>query len=120
MQGTTTAVTTDGLITPFTTRSAQEREIALSSALLQRERIEDHPNILKDESALQYERIIVDPKVLNGEPHVRGTRVPVSAIVDGWVEGLTYEELMEHYPRLTRDDIQAALGYAALMPLSQD
>jgi len=65
-------------------------------------------------------RIVVDPNVLGGEPHIRGTRVPVAAVLGGFVEGLTTEELLEHFPRLTDKDIQAALEYSATPALMPD
>lgn len=64
-------------------------------------------------------RIVRDTNVLGGEPHVRGTRIPISAILDGLAEGLKPKDLMEHFPRLTAEDIQAALNYAASEDLVQ-
>lgn len=66
-------------------------------------------------SVLQHDRIAVDPNILNGEPYIRGTRIPVVVILDGLAEGLTPDELIEHYPRLTFEDIQAASKYPAVM-----
>jgi len=64
------------------------------------------------------ERIVVDPKVCGGKPCIRGTRVHVAIILDGLAEGLTPEQIVDHYPQLTLDDIYAALAYAA--ELSQE
>ncbi len=59
------------------------------------------------------ERIVTDPAVLLGKPIVRGTRVPVWLIV-GLVEaGQTPEQIVNDYPDLTVEDIEAALAYAA-------
>lgn len=58
-------------------------------------------------------RVSVDPKICAGKPCIRGTRIYIAIILDGLAEGLTPEELMDHYPQLTRDDIRAALAYAA-------
>jgi len=58
-------------------------------------------------------RISVDPKVCAGKPCIRGTRIYISIILDGLAEGLTPEEVIDHYPGLTLDDIRAALAYAA-------
>ena len=58
-------------------------------------------------------RVTVDPKVCSGKPCIRGTRVYIAVILDGLAEGLTPEELLDHYPHLTLDDIHAALAYAA-------
>jgi uncharacterized protein (DUF433 family) len=59
------------------------------------------------------DRIIVDPKVLVGKPVIRGTRIAVEFVVELLAEGWTHEQVVHNYPQLTRDDIQAALHYAA-------
>ncbi len=58
-------------------------------------------------------RISVDPTVCGGKPCVRGTRIYIAIILDGLAEGLTPDQLIDHYPQLTVDDIHAALAYAA-------
>ena len=58
-------------------------------------------------------RISVDPEVCGGKPCIRGTRIYIAIILDGLAEGLTPEQVMDHYPHLTMDDIRAALAYAA-------
>jgi uncharacterized protein (DUF433 family) len=57
-------------------------------------------------------RIIIDEKVLFGKPVIKGTRVPVDLIIAKLAGGMTYEEVMAEYD-LTREDILAALDYAA-------
>jgi uncharacterized protein (DUF433 family) len=57
-------------------------------------------------------RITVDKKVRFGKPVIKGTRVPVDLILGKLAGGMTYEEAMAEYD-LTRDDILAALDYAA-------
>ena len=59
------------------------------------------------------ERIEVNPKVMLGKPVIRGSRVPVELILRKLAEGATEKDLLDAYPRLTREDIQAAIGYAA-------
>ena len=59
------------------------------------------------------DRIEINPKVMMGKPVIRGTRVPVELILRKLSEGATDDDLLEAYPRLTRADIQAAIGYAA-------
>ena len=44
---------------------------------------------------------------------MRGTRVPVSVIVGSIADGDTFDQILASYPQLTREDIQAALLYAA-------
>jgi uncharacterized protein (DUF433 family) len=58
-------------------------------------------------------RIVVDPNICFGKPVIRGTRIWVALIVENFAEGLTENELLEEYPGLERDDIRAALAYAA-------
>lgn len=60
-------------------------------------------------------RISVDPNVCFGRPCIRGTRIWVSLIVDNLAEGVPEEEILAAYPGLSRDDIRAALAYAAEM-----
>ncbi|MFN8422296.1 MAG: DUF433 domain-containing protein [Anaerolineae bacterium] len=60
-----------------------------------------------------WDRIEVNPDVVLGKPVIRGTRVPVEIIVRKLGEGLSEDDLLDAYPRLTRDDIHAALAYAA-------
>jgi uncharacterized protein (DUF433 family) len=59
------------------------------------------------------ERIDVNPKVMLGKPVIRGTRIPVELILRKLGEGATMEDLLDAYPRLTPDDIRAALMYAS-------
>lgn len=58
------------------------------------------------------ERIELDPKVCNGKPVIKGTRIPVSVILEQLAEGESWEKILEGYPELTRQDIHAALHYA--------
>jgi uncharacterized protein (DUF433 family) len=58
-------------------------------------------------------RIEVNPKVMLGKPVIRGTRIPVELILRKLSEGAMEADLLDAYPRLTREDIQAALAYAA-------
>jgi uncharacterized protein (DUF433 family) len=58
------------------------------------------------------ERITVDPAVCHGKPCIRGTRVMVSVILDNLAAGESFEEIMRGY-HVERDDIQAAIQYAA-------
>ena len=59
------------------------------------------------------DRITIDPKICGGRPCIRGTRIDIAIILDGLAEGLNVEQLIDHYPQLTVDDIHAALAYAA-------
>jgi uncharacterized protein (DUF433 family) len=48
-----------------------------------------------------------------GKPVIRGTRIPVELLLRKLGEGATEKELLEAYPHLTREDVRAALSYAA-------
>jgi uncharacterized protein (DUF433 family) len=60
-----------------------------------------------------HQRIKVDPNIHHGDVCISGTRVPVSVIVGSVAEGDTWEQILTSYPQLEREDIQAALFYAA-------
>ena len=53
------------------------------------------------------------PEVMRGKPVIRGTRIPVELIVRKMGEGASIEDLLDGYPNLTRESVQAALVYAA-------
>lgn len=57
-------------------------------------------------------RITVDPEVRFGKPVIKGTRVAVATVVGHLAGGMTIEEVMKEYD-LTREDVLAALAYAA-------
>jgi uncharacterized protein (DUF433 family) len=58
-------------------------------------------------------RIEVDPNVMMGKPVIRGTRITVELILRKLSEGAVETDLLDAYPRLAREDIQAAMRYAA-------
>ena len=58
-------------------------------------------------------RVTVDPNVCAGKACIRGTRIYLAIILDALAEGLTPEEIIDHYPSLTIDDIRASVAYAA-------
>jgi len=58
------------------------------------------------------DRIELNPRVCNGKPVIKGTRMPVSVILDQIAEDGTWNGLLDGYPELTKEDIQAALSYA--------
>jgi uncharacterized protein (DUF433 family) len=58
-------------------------------------------------------RIVVNPKIMLGKPVIKGTRLTVELIVEKLAYGATAETLKKDYPFLTKDDIRAALLYAA-------
>ncbi len=58
-------------------------------------------------------RVAVDSGIHHGEPCIRGTRVPVATIVGSLADGMATEEVLREYPQLSREDVLAALEYAA-------
>ncbi|MGA0560101.1 DUF433 domain-containing protein [Larkinella sp. VNQ87] len=58
-------------------------------------------------------RITVDPKILVGKPIIRGMRISVELILQSLAVGMSIESIIQEYPELEREDIQAALLYAA-------
>ena len=58
------------------------------------------------------DRIELNPRVCNGKPVIKGTRIPVSVILEKIAEGESWDKLLTGYPELKKEDIQAALLYA--------
>lgn len=61
------------------------------------------------------QRISINPNICFGKPCIRGTRIWVSLILDFLSNGMTIEEIIEEYPHLKKEDIQAAIAYGAEM-----
>jgi uncharacterized protein (DUF433 family) len=57
--------------------------------------------------------IVADPDILGGKPTFKGTRISVALMLRWLASGWTHEQLIENYPHLTRDNILAALAFAA-------
>ena len=66
-----------------------------------------------NDDATHLERLAADPAICGGQVCIRGTRIPVSLILDALAGGDTVEDLLRGYPTLTREDVAAALTYAA-------
>ena len=58
------------------------------------------------------ERVEIDPQRMLGKPVIRGTRITVEILLEKLAAGETVEDVLLDYPRLTRDDVLAALAYA--------
>ncbi|MDI6801577.1 MAG: DUF433 domain-containing protein [Thermodesulfovibrionales bacterium] len=67
----------------------------------------------KQQTADLLDRITVNPDVMVGKPTVRGLRITVEQILKALAGGITVEDLLEDYPELEREDIQAVLLYAS-------
>jgi uncharacterized protein (DUF433 family) len=59
------------------------------------------------------DRVSVDPGVCGGKPCIKGTRIYIAIILDALAEGLSIEEILDHYPSLKSEDIRGAVAYAA-------
>lgn len=59
------------------------------------------------------DRISIDPQVCFGKPCIKGTRIWVSLILDFLASGESEDDILAAYPQLSREDIRAALAYAA-------
>lgn len=61
------------------------------------------------------DHISFDPNVCHGKACIKNTRVLVSVILDCLAEGMKEEEILEEYPSLKKEYIQAALQYGAML-----
>ena len=59
--------------------------------------------------------VAVDPELHHGEPCIKGTRIPVSMIVGSVADGMSFDEILDAYPQLKKESIQAALSYQSDM-----
>ncbi|MCF8308021.1 MAG: DUF433 domain-containing protein [Bacteroidales bacterium] len=63
---------------------------------------------------MEYQKYIErNPDIMLGKPIIKGTRITVELIMRRLAEGYSFEELLYNYPHLTKDQIYAALEYAA-------
>ena len=71
------------------------------------------------------ERIVSSPSVCHGQTCIKGTRIPISVVLDNLAAGLSPEDVLKSYPGLVLEDVRAAVYYAAeaarerVMPLRQ-
>ena len=66
-----------------------------------------------------FDRITFDPQIMGGRACIRGMRIPVSVIVGQIAHGAGFEEILNGYPDLEREDIQQAIEYAAWLTQEQ-
>jgi uncharacterized protein (DUF433 family) len=59
------------------------------------------------------DRITIDPEVRSGKPCIRGTRITVYDILEYLAGGMTEDQILADFPSLRREDIRAALEFAA-------
>jgi uncharacterized protein (DUF433 family) len=58
-----------------------------------------------------FDRIEINYEVCNGKPVIKGTRIPISVILDQIAEGESWEKILVGFPELKKEDIQAVLYY---------
>ncbi len=68
-----------------------------------------------DLSMLWQDRITSDPRICSGKPCIKGTRIPVHIILDLLAAGETIAGIKKAYPDIAEEDIQACIGYAAML-----
>ena len=59
------------------------------------------------------DRIEINPQVMMGKPLIKGTRITVEMILRKLSEGCSEDDLLDAYPRVSREDVRAAIRYAA-------
>ena len=57
--------------------------------------------------------IVSDPKIMMGKPTIAGTRITVESILERLAAGESQGQILEAHPRLSPEDIRAALAFAA-------
>ena len=57
------------------------------------------------------QRIVVDSEILHGKPRIKGTRIPISIILEWLEEGASFQKIIDAYPQLKPEDIKAVLVY---------
>ena len=67
----------------------------------------------EDQGSLIAQRITMDPEICHGKPCIRGLRYPVEIILELLSSGMSVDEILADYDDLEREDILAALAFAA-------
>jgi uncharacterized protein (DUF433 family) len=62
---------------------------------------------------IRHERIVSDPEIMMGKPTIKGTRITVELILEELGEGLSVEKVLRAHPHLTKEQVLAALRFAA-------
>ncbi len=69
----------------------------------------------KENTRVLFKRITFDPQIMGGKACIRGMRITVSLVLKLLASNMTYEEILEAYPYLELEDIQACLNYAVFL-----
>ncbi len=62
---------------------------------------------------MDHPRIERDPAIMVGKPVIKGTRITVDLLLRDIASGLSFDDITDAYPRISIEDIKAALAYAA-------
>jgi uncharacterized protein (DUF433 family) len=62
---------------------------------------------------VRHDRIVSDPDIMMGKPTIKGTRITVELILEELGQGLSVDEVLAAHPHLTREQVLAALQFAA-------
>ncbi|MCI0515914.1 DUF433 domain-containing protein [candidate division KSB1 bacterium] len=65
-------------------------------------------------------RIEINPEVMLGKPVIRGTRITVELLLKKLAQNIPVEEILTDFPGLEREDLQAAIAYAAMALSTED
>jgi uncharacterized protein (DUF433 family) len=74
----------------------------------------DYVGVRYAEDMVRLERVTTDPDICHGQPTIRGLRYPVESLLELLASGMTIEQIVADHPDLERDDLLAALEFAAL------
>lgn len=66
------------------------------------------------------DRITANPKVMLGKPVIKGTRITVELILRKIAGGYSFDEIIEMYPHVTKEDILASVSYAVSVIEGED
>ena len=69
---------------------------------------------------MNLDRITINPEICFGKPTIRGSRFPISQIVDLVAAGNTFEQILNDFPYLEEEDIRQALAYASALVKSTE
>ena len=70
--------------------------------------------IVKEDTKMDWrDRITSNPEILVGKPVIKGTRISVELILGWLANGWSFDKIIEAYPHISREDIFAALAFAA-------
>ena len=59
------------------------------------------------------DRIVINPDICNGQPTIRGTRIPARTVLEFLAAGDSTEDVLEEYPALTREDVLACIALSS-------